>query len=53
MEFELLTKPAFTDQLLGLPHEQAVNVNKHISQVLLRDPRPDGSTKKKLVDCYS
>jgi superfamily I DNA/RNA helicase/mRNA-degrading endonuclease RelE of RelBE toxin-antitoxin system len=47
MNFELLHKPTFTNQLLALPKEYMVQVLEKVER-LRQDPTPDGKVKKKL-----
>src|SRR5437588_755566 len=50
MSFELIYKPAFTNQLLGLPRNRIPQIIEKIES-LREDPSPHGAVKKKLVDC--
>lgn len=47
MQFEIIHKPTFTNQLLGIPKEYVLQILEKI-QVLRDDPKPKGSLKKKL-----
>jgi len=47
MNFEIIHKPTFTNQLLVFPKEQVVQILEKI-EVLRNDPKPDGKLKKKL-----
>ncbi len=47
MQFEIIHKPTFTNQLLGIPKEYVVQILEKI-QVLRDDPKPKGKLKKKL-----
>ncbi|MEM7712102.1 MAG: UvrD-helicase domain-containing protein [Cyanobacteria bacterium P01_A01_bin.68] len=47
MQFEIIHKPTFTNQLLGIPKEYVVQILEKI-QLLRDDPKPKGKLKKKL-----
>lgn len=47
MQFEIIHKRTFTNQLLAFPKEQVVQILEKI-QVLQDDPKPHGNLKKKL-----
>jgi superfamily I DNA/RNA helicase/mRNA-degrading endonuclease RelE of RelBE toxin-antitoxin system len=47
MPFEIIHKPTFTNQLLAIPKERAMQVLEKI-EVLRDDPKPHGNLKKKL-----
>ncbi len=47
MNFEIIHKPTFTNQLLVFPKEQVVQILEKI-EVLRNDPKPHGKLKKKL-----
>ena len=47
MNFEIIHKPTFTNQLLAIPKEQMVQILEKI-EVLRSDPKPHGNLKKKL-----
>jgi mRNA-degrading endonuclease RelE of RelBE toxin-antitoxin system len=47
MEFEIIHKPTFTNQLLAISKEQILHILEKI-EVLRNDPKPHGNLKKKL-----
>jgi mRNA-degrading endonuclease RelE of RelBE toxin-antitoxin system len=47
MNFEIIHKPTFTNQLLAIPKEMVVQILEKI-EVLRNDPKPHGKLKKKL-----
>ena len=47
MNFELIHKPTFTNQLLAVPKEQVLQILQKL-EVLRTDPAPHGKLKKKL-----
>jgi mRNA-degrading endonuclease RelE of RelBE toxin-antitoxin system len=47
MSFEIIHKPTFTNQLLGIPKEFVVQILEKI-EFLRDDPKPKGNLKKKL-----
>jgi mRNA-degrading endonuclease RelE of RelBE toxin-antitoxin system len=47
MKFDIIHKPTFTNQLLAIPKEYAVQILEKV-EVLRTDPKPHGNLKKKL-----